>query len=124
MSLARLRKIKNFVRNVFARETLGEAPPSRAPSEARRSLTAMLFASEPLPLDAEPRRKTGPGLLRFLFGAEVLPEDPPEPARPRAGLLRAVFAPEPLPELSAAPPGRRRAAWLRWLFRFEHLDPP
>lgn len=148
----KLREIKNFVRNVFARETLEEAPPSPAPAGPQRQFTAMLFGSEPLSLDAEaaplprgsgllrslfapeplpedpvePPSGAGPGPLRVPFGAEALPEPPtqvPAPARP-GGLLRALFAPEPLPELPAAAPRPRRSAWLRWLFGFERLGPP
>lgn len=121
-----LRQIKNVLRNLFARETLGEAPELRDSTAPRRQFAAMLLRGEALPVDAEaahPRR--GAGALRVLFAPEVLPEDPPGPPRAiRPGLLRALFVPEPIVDLPAAPGKPVRSAWLRWLFRFERLDPP
>jgi hypothetical protein len=123
-----LRKIKTFLRNVFAIERLEEAPIAANHRDRKRQFAAILFRREPLALEAEPPpRPPRPGLLRALFAREVLPDDPPEPPRPpsaRAGFFRALFAPEPLPELPPASAKPRRAAWLRWLFRFERLDPP
>jgi hypothetical protein len=121
-----LRTIKSFVANVFAHETLDEAPNLAAPAQPRRQFAAVLFRREPLALDVEEEpRPLRPSLLGLLFAPEVLPEDPPRPDSPRRpGLLRALLAPEPLPELAAAPGRPTRAAWLRWLFRFERLDPP
>lgn len=146
----RLREINNFVRNVFAHEDLEEAPALEVRAPARRQFAASIFGREALSLDPEtarppdgpgalrtllapevlpedpvaPPRPSPPGILSAIFGAEVLAEDPPAPPPPEGlGVLRALFAPEPLPELPAAPP-RPRAAWLRWLFRFERLDPP
>jgi hypothetical protein len=146
-----LRTIKNFVRNVFAHETLDEAPVPGAPAEPGRQFAAMLLGREPLALDpeapartsagvlgkllapevlpedpVEPPRAARPGVLSFLFARETLAEDPPAPPRSssRPGLLHALFAPEPLPEVAAPRPRPSRSAWLRWLFRFERLDPP
>jgi hypothetical protein len=123
----RLREIKNLMRNVFARETLEEAPIATTHRDPKRQFAAMLFRREPLALDPEPPpRASRPGLLSALFARESLPEDPetPRPHAARPGLFRALFAREPLPELSAAPAKPARSAWLRWLFRFERLDPP
>ena len=122
-----LRKIKSFVRNVFAIERLEESPIAANRRDPRRQFAAMVFRREPLALDPEPPPSPSrPGLLRAVFAREVLPEDPPppKPAAARVGLFRMLFAREPLPELSPAPAGRTRAAWLRWLFHFERLDPP
>jgi hypothetical protein len=118
-----MRAIKNVMRNVFARETLPDAPERSAPPAAPRvTLGALLFAREALALDAEP---PATATRRGAFTAEPLAEDPPEPPRPpRRGLLGALFAPEPLPADPPAPSAPSRASWLRWLFRPEPLDPP
>lgn len=124
----RLRKIKFFLRNVFAVERLDEAPIAANHRERKRQFAAMLFRHEPLALEpALPPRRSRPGFLRALFARETLPEDPvPPPKAPasRPGFFRMLFAREALPELSPAPLKPARAAWLRWLFRFERLDPP
>lgn len=122
-----LSKIKAFLRNVFAHETLDEAPISAAPKEPRRRFATLLLGKEPL--SVEPEASKGPrgaGLVRILFAPEPLPEDPPAPpARSSPGPLALLFAPERLDELPPQPgPRARRAHWLRWLFRFERLDPP
>jgi hypothetical protein len=120
-----LRKIKRFLRIVFAHETLEEAPIAANHRDRRRQFAAILFRREPLALDPEPPPgPPRPGILSALFAPEVLSEDPPRPASERRGFARALFAREPLPELSPAPAKPARAAWLRWLFRFERLDPP
>jgi hypothetical protein len=127
MALAgQLSKIKTIVRNVFAHETLDEAPIPATPAEPQRRFAALVFGREPLSTEPEAARgKGGPGLVRILFAPEPLPEDPPAPpARDRRGLLTMLFAPEPLGELPPPAPRAPRAHWLRWLFRFEHLDPP
>jgi hypothetical protein len=120
-----LRKIKNFLRNVFAREVLGSAPPAPPRDPNRRHFAAILFGREELPLDPPEAARRRAGALAGMFARETLPEDPPAPPRPaRPGLLHVLFSPEPLPELPAAPQKPARAAWLRWLFRLERLDPP
>lgn len=133
-----LRGIKKLLRNLFAREDLDAAPVVAAPDRPRRRFVAALFLGEPLALDPERRpapARAGasattmppgarPSFLRALFGRERLPEDPPAPRSPgRPGLGAALFAPEHLPELRAAAARPARSAWLRWLFRFEPLDP-
>ena len=77
-----LRKFIEFLRNVFARETLDAAPED--PPRSRRART----------------------LARALFAIEELPEDPPTPPRARwRDALRALAASEALPpEPPAAPP--------------------
>lgn len=95
-----LRVARQIVRDLFARESLGEAPPpvSHAAAKARPSLARLLFAPEPLPLDPEvapPTRRAT--FVRALFAPEALPEEPPPaPRPPRPGWLRSLFAPESL----------------------------
>jgi hypothetical protein len=120
-----LRIGREIVRNLFAREPLGEdtIPPPGAPP--RPSIARLLFAPERLDEapEAGPRRQRG-GLARALFVPERLEEEPPGPPRARRpSLARALFAPEPLPEDPPAAP-RRRRRWLRWLVVPEVLDPP
>jgi hypothetical protein len=124
----RLRKIKFFLRNVFAVERLDEAPIAANHRDRKRQFAAMLFRQEPLALEpVPPPQRSRPGLLRALFARETLAEDPPPPPKApaaRSGSFPMLFAREALPELSPAPVKPERAAWLRWLFRFERLDPP
>lgn len=65
--------LANFLRAVFARETLPPAPTTA-------------------PLPASPLA----GALRMLFAPEPLPEDPPLPPRRRGRWLAWLFAPERL----------------------------
>lgn len=121
-----LREIKTVLRNLFAREELGEARQDDAPLPApRASALSSLFAREPLeedaPLPPAPERR---GALAAIFAPEPLPEDPPRPAPKRAGVLAALFAPEALEEEPVPAPPRRSSGWLRWLFGSESLDSP
>lgn len=98
-----LRIGQQIVRNLFAREVLGESPPSGPPDPAppRNSLARALFAPERLGVDPEPA-----------------------PSPRRRTLAQALFAPEPLPEEPPAAPRPARTRWLRWLVVPESLDPP
>ncbi len=119
-----LRAIKFVVRNIFARETLEEVPVAPRADPRTRHVRS-IFAAEALATDPETPSAPRAGILRMLFAPEALREDPVgPPAAARPGILAALFAPEELPELPAEPPRRAHTTWLRWLFRFEPLDPP
>lgn len=115
-----LRKVGEFLRNVFARETLGAEPEDPPPPRRARTIGRALFEIEELAEDPPPRPRA-----RAPAAREALPpEPPPAPRTPRGpGVLRALFVPEHLPEDPAEPP-RARHRWLAWLFRPESLDPP
>jgi hypothetical protein len=113
----------HFLRNVFARERLAEAP-ERARGPRRPSALRVLLAPEPLPLAPERTPRRHRGTLRALFAPERLSQEPPGPPRPRLGLLRALLAAEQLPEEPPAPPRPRRHHWLAWLLSPERLDSP
>ncbi len=121
-----LRIAAEIVRNLFARETLGEVAASREatqPVSERPTLLATIFAIETLPVDPEPPRRAERDEARGLFSAEALPEDPvPPPRARRRGILRALFAFEALSEDPAPPPHPRRRRWLSWLFGLESLE--
>ncbi len=79
-----LLRIKNFVRNVFAHETLEEAPLAVAAPDRTRRMAAVLFQREPLAEDpVAPPRPRNPHGLGALLAAEPLAEDPPAPPRVR-----------------------------------------
>jgi hypothetical protein len=99
--LHKLRAVKSFLRNVFAREELGEARQTDAPPRA-------------------PRRPA----LATVFARERLPEDPPAPIVKRAGVLDAIFGREVLEEAPVPAPAPRTTGWLRMLFGSEPLDSP
>ncbi len=95
-----LRITAEVVRNVFAREELGEAAspdPGLCP-------------------------KSGPSVAEMLFAIEALPVDPEPAPRARRGAARALFAPEPLGREAAPPRRPRRRGWLAWLFVPESLE--
>ncbi|MGA8892688.1 MAG: hypothetical protein WB493_14040 [Anaeromyxobacteraceae bacterium] len=92
----RLEGLAQLVRTGLTPERIPPPPTGADPTQARKSLLALLFRPEPLPEAPPAAPRPGRSFLAAVLARETLPVDPPRPRANRRRWIHFLLAPERL----------------------------